>query len=179
MSVVSPDPKFEIAQRKFGQVHASKEAKKMFLDKAFLKFDFPPGFSFVEMPSERDDMIILHGRDDKNLAEFSIFASEYVPTEGELFEFLSEKSTVPTIGDGLQEIKKIRTVQSNEGSGLKQISIYQSRNSNFVNTYVAWVPRRDNAGNYLFLLSADQKYIDKTEDYFDGIKDRMKALDVP
>lgn len=155
---------------------ASEAARKEFESRVKLKIELPAGFQYGEV-DYADDIAMLAGTDPDGKSSFALIARQGSVSENEVLQFIraDARSLPPSEGADLVAIGKPSTIPPVEGSGLRQATWWTGSLSNGKTIHYVLLPRADQAGTYLLMMSGKAEDLDANEEYFEMLYKDIKA----
>lgn len=126
-------------------------------------------------PLDLDEGIAgLRGTGTGEVKDMTILASRKVVKIADIVNYLnSGESGIPAANIGGFRVRKGLNIKPPAGSGIKDITILESDNDSGLKA--AFLSRRDQKGNYLFLMKANSSFYENNEGYLELMLQRMKA----
>jgi hypothetical protein len=159
----------------FDQTLAHKNFIKTFKEKIKLSIELPKNMVFIPLDLE-DNIAGIYGTSLSGDKNFAILATDQKVRFEEVTEYLeSSRESFPMLKNHRLQPDKLIDVRAPESSGLHPLMIIPSTSHNGRSAYVAFAPRKDGKGSYLFIMSAPSPYFDQNESGLELLLESIKT----
>ncbi len=159
------------------QKHIAEQAKLLmnFKKKIHLEMGFPVTLDYIEFDLD-DNVAAILGTGNNGKKHFGVLATNqkvsletalnYLRDNTQAFDFVGKHKFLP---------EKMVTVKAPESTGLKDLQIVPSTTHKGQGLYVAFAPRKDGKGSYLFMMEAPSYEFVQNEEGLEKMLETVKT----
>lgn len=158
---------------KFDYLIEQDAMKKRFKKKVKIHIDLPPHLDYIELDME-DSVAAIYGSNSASEQEFAMLATDKKVNVEDVMQYLKDSAdALPLIKSHTFQPDKMATVKAPESTGLGNLKIIPSSESDGKGAFAAIAERKDGKGTYLFLMEAPSPYFDQNEE---GLELMLKSI---